>query len=82
MSDDDIQIRPGVTFFFTGCADSPKDTIDVTSEGISPVLSFDEAVEVASDLTQNHGGVNFVIECKVVACVSKHIRIKKYGARR
>lgn len=79
---DDLVIKPGVTFYFYGSADD-DDIIDVTSEGITPLASLDGAISYATDLTMDHGGAHFVIECKVVAKVSRgKIRVTKYGARK
>lgn len=83
MSDEEmVVIKPGVTFYFYGSADDDE-IIDVTSEGITPILGFDDAVTFATDLTKDHGGAHFVIECKVVAKVSRgRVRVTKYGSRK
>lgn len=79
----DVIVKPGVTFYFTGAGDSDDDTIDVTSCGIDPRLSFDETLDIAWEETADHGGATFVIECKVVARVSRgKIRVTKYGAKK
>jgi hypothetical protein len=79
---DDPTIRRGVTFFFLG-AGNDDDSLDVTSEGISPMLSLDDALEEATRQTNDHGGSHFIIECRVVAKVSRgQIRVTKYGPRK
>jgi hypothetical protein len=79
---DELEIKPGVTFYFWGAADDDE-IIDVTSEGITPLPTLDGAISYATDQTRDHGGAHFVIECKVVAKVSRgRIRVMKYGARK
>jgi hypothetical protein len=78
----DMEVKPGVTFYFYG-AGNDDDTIDVTSEGITPLPTLARAVDYATELTRDHGGAHFVIECKVVARVSRgRIRVTKYGSRK
>lgn len=82
MDEEKFEVKPGVTFYFYG-AGNDDGTIDVTSEGITPLPDLDGAVSYASDLTTDHGGSHFVIECKVVAKVSRgQIRVTKYGSRK
>lgn len=79
----DAIIKPGVTFFFTGVGDADDNEIDVTSFGIEPLLSYEEALASAEEDVRDHGSAIYVLEAKVSARVSRgRIRVKRYGDRK